>query len=82
MELQNLNDFVSIFILTVLLFIFIMVIKWVAGDFSPVSIDKTDDKVVDIYNKQGDIIGKKLLITYKYTYRDNKVKYKTKKYSV
>lgn len=82
MELQNLNDFVTIFILTGLLFIFIVVIKWVVGDFSPVSIEKTDEKVVDVYNKQGVVIGKNLLITYKYTYRDDKVKYKTKKYSV
>lgn len=82
MELQNLNDFVTIFILTGLLFIFIVVIKWVVGDFSPVSIEKTDEKVVDVYNKQGVVIGKNLLIIYKYTYRDDKVKYKTKKYSV
>ena len=82
MELQNLNDFVSIFILTGLLFIFDFVIKWVAGDFSPVSVDKIDEKEINAYDKQGNIIGNVLVVTYKYTYRDNKVKIKSKKFSI
>lgn len=82
MELQNLNNIVTIFILTGLLFIFIVFIKWVSGDFSPISIDKIDEKEINVYNEKGDVISKNLLVTYKYTYRDDKVKYKTKKHHI
>lgn len=71
------NMFKILFFIGVMV-ILILLIKYVVGDFSPISIDLVDEKEVEKTNKNGTVIGKTIVYTYKYTYTDNRIKYKTK----
>lgn len=70
------SDFITIIFLMGLIAVCILGIKYINGDFSPISIEKMDEYGVTQNNEN--VIGKKVSIIYKYTYTDGRVKYKTK----
>lgn len=72
------NDYWTIIFLMGLMVVCILGMKYIAGDFSTVSIEKVDQHYLIKNNVNGEVIGKKISITYKYTYTDGRVKYKTK----
>jgi len=63
------SDFLTILFLMILIGVCILGMKYISGDFDPISID-----VVDKYET-----NKTVVIIYKYTYKDGSVKQKIKK---
>lgn len=80
--MYDLNYFLQMIGLISLILILILLIKWVVGDFSPTTIDIADKEEIDILDKNSNIVGKKMLVIYKYTYRDGSIKYKSKNFKL
>jgi len=70
----------------VFLFLFIiscqLMIKYINGDFSVKTIDKINENELLTKDQNGNIVAKVIVTTYKYTYNDNRIRYKTKKISI
>lgn len=74
-------DFPTIFTLLVILVVLIFLLKLVNGDFSPVSIVEVDRQIVE--NKDSNnVVTKNIVITYKKTYNDGRIKMSYKKISI
>ena len=74
-------DFPTIFTLLVILVVLIFLLKLVNGDFSPISIDEVDRQIVE--NKDSNnVVTKNIVITYKKTYNDGRIKMSYKKISI
>lgn len=82
METTDFSKILMILALLGVYFIISFMMKWIAGDFSPISIEEVSRDEVNLTDSNGVVTGKKLLVNYKYTYRDNNVKYKTKKITI
>jgi hypothetical protein len=72
------NTFITIALLLGLMVALIFLMKYIVGDFSPVSIEEVGKDEVELKDGNGNIIGKKIVYTYKHTFKDGNVKYKTK----
>lgn len=69
----------TILFLLALITLLIVLMKYLAGDFSPVNIEETGKEIVEQIDKTGNVISKTIVYSYKYSYRDGRVKYKIKK---
>lgn len=76
------NDYLTIIFLLSLMGVCIMGMKYINGDFSPISIDVVDKQEVVSTNVNGEVISKKMVIISKYTYKDGRIKHKTKKIKI
>ena len=79
--METTNEFYTILVILALLGVYAIIaimMKWIAGDYSPISITEENSEEIAIRNFNGDVIGKKLLVIYKHTYRNNNTKYKSK----
>ncbi len=72
------NSFITIAFLVGLIVLLIMLMKYIAGDFSPISIEESGKEEVELKDANGNTTGKRILITYKYTYKNGNVKFKSK----
>ncbi len=72
------NTFITIALLLGLMVALIFLMKYIVGDFSPVSIEEVGKDEVELKDANGNITGKKIVYTYKHTFKDGNVKYKTK----
>jgi hypothetical protein len=72
------NTFITIALLLGLMVALIFLMKYIIGDFSPVSIEEVEKDEVEMKDSNGNITGKKIVYTYKHTFKDGNVKYKTK----
>jgi len=70
---------ITILFLLAIMTLLILLMKYIAGDFSPVNIEETGKEIVEIKDNTGNVISKTILYSYKCTYRDGGVKYKIKK---
>ena len=58
--------------------ILILLIKYVVGDYSVKTIELLEQKEFEKTDKNGMIINKTIVYTYKYTYNNDKIKLKIK----
>lgn len=72
--------YVNIFLLLFIMGILILMVKYVSGDFKPVETLEVDRQCLEIKDINDLVISKTFLYTYKNTYRDGSIKYKTKKF--
>lgn len=72
------NDYSTTIFMIVLMVFLIFFIKYIHGDFSPVLTEEINRDELPIKNEKGEVIGKKILFHYKYTYNDGRIKFKTK----
>jgi len=72
------SDYIEMIFMLVMMIVLTIVIKYIHGDFSAESIEIVSNDELSITNDKGDVIGKKYINTYKYTYKNGNVKYKTK----
>jgi len=72
------NEHVTTIFMLLLMVSLIFFIKYIHGDFSPVSIEELNRDELTYRNEKGEIVGKKILYYYKYTYKDGRIKFKTK----
>jgi len=72
------NSFITIALLMLLIVGLIFLMKYISGDFSPVSIEEISKDEVELKDGNGNITGKKIVYTYKHTFKDGNVKFKTK----
>ncbi|MEI6754069.1 MAG: hypothetical protein WCK78_13005 [Paludibacter sp.] len=72
------NTFITIALLLGLMVALIFLMKYIVGDFSPVSIEEVGKDEVEMKDANGNVTGKKIVYTYKHTFKDGNVKYKTK----
>lgn len=73
------GDFLTIFVLLAFMVALILLIKYIDGDFSPISIEEVDRQVIESKDSNNNVNVKKIVITYKKTYKDGRIKmsYKT-----
>lgn len=72
------NDIGTIIFLICIMIILILLIKYVVGDYSVKSIELLEQKEFEKTDKNGMIINKTIVYTYKYTYNNDKIKLKIK----
>lgn len=72
------NTFITIALLLLLMVSLILLMKYIAGDFSPVKIEEIGKDEIEIKNSNGIVIGKKIIVSYKHTYKDGRTKVKIK----
>jgi hypothetical protein len=72
------NDIGTIIFLICIMIILILLIKYVVGDYSVKSIELLEEKEFEKTDKNGMIINKTIVYTYKYTYNNDKIKLKIK----
>lgn len=72
------NTFITIALLLGLMVALIFLMMYIAGYYSPVSIEEVGKDELDLKDANGNITGKKIVYTYKQTFKDGKVKYKRK----
>jgi len=77
-ESVDYNSFITIAFLVGLIVLLIMLMKYITGDFSPVSIEEVGKDEVELKDVNGSITGKKIVYTYKHTFKNGNVKFKTK----
>ncbi len=76
--IYNSSDYIEMIFMFFLMILLIILIKYIHGDYSTISIEIISSDELPISNDKGDVIGKKYINTYKYTYTDSRIKYKTK----
>jgi hypothetical protein len=77
-ESVDYNSFITIAFLVGLIVLLIMLMKYITGDFSPVSVDELMKDEVELKDVNGNITGKKIVYTYKLTFKNGNVKFKSK----
>jgi len=76
--IYNTSDYIEMIFMFVMMVLLLIVIKYIHGDYSAESIEEISKDELSITNDKGDVIGKKYINTYKYTYKNGSIKYKTK----
>lgn len=67
------NDYLTMFVLLTILIVLVFMVKYLEGDFSPISIEEIGREILE--NKSSDnVITKCVVVTYKKTYKDGRVK--------
>lgn len=73
------GDYLSIIVLIGIMLVLVVILKWINGDFSPVSIEEISRRNVEEKNSNGDVIKNSVIVEYKKTYHDGRVKISYKK---
>lgn len=76
--IYNSSDYFEMIFMFVTMLLLLFVIKYIHGDYSAISIEEISKDELPIMNDKGDVIGKKYIATYKHTYNNGGIKYKTK----
>ena len=76
--IYNTSDYIEMIFMLCMMISLILVIKYIHGDYSIKSIEEINKDELPIINDKDVVIGKKIICIYKYTYKNDVVKYKTK----
>jgi len=76
--IYNTGDYIEMIFMFLMMIALLFIIKYIHGDYSSVSIEIISNDELSITNDKGDVVGKKYITTYKHTYNNGSVKYKTK----
>jgi len=72
------SDYIEMTFMFILMVLLLFLIKYIHGDYSATSLEVISNDELSVTNDKGDVIGKKYITTYKHTYNNGSVKYKTK----
>lgn len=83
MELTSgLHTILMIVLLLGVYFVITLMMKWINGDLTPISVEEIEKTEIDIFDDLNNVIGKKVMVKLKCTYNNGVVKYKIKKYKI
>ena len=74
------SDFLTIIFLVILMGVLILAMMYIGGYLSPISIEEIDRQ--EVVNINGCVTTKTILVVYKYTYKDGRIKQKNKTFKI